>query len=624
MLVQTEQDFREVLYSLDTERVVAFDTETNGLRPYHGDRLIGISFYFTEAGYSAYLPFRHQAGTNLPLAYLDILKDVFPNTNALYVGHNTKFDLHVLNIDGFRRPSFVEDTLIAAHLLNENEWLSNGGRKGAYGLKRLARKYLGAWAGSGEDELEQAALDYGLDAKGQMDLLPPELVSRYAEMDTEITWKLREFYRLHLERWGQWDLYQIQSEYLLKFLYEAEKNGIYVNIQTIEEHLAAVEEELPALRAELVSEAQTIGNPDFNPGSPSQVLEFLNAKGYRLSSTGADYLEPLSRSGDVWPKKILRYRKLSKLETSFYEPYVHARDPLGFIHTSYLVTGTSTGRLSSIDPNLQQTPKKGVIKEIFEARPGKQLVIVDYSQLELRLAIHFSQERKMREMMLNGQDQHQFTADALTQQLGYKVDRDLGKRANFGLLYRMGGEKAALKFGIDVKSAVKLVKTWRELYPEFGYAYKAFMDKARLERDAQGNLGGPYQYIRLEDDRIKHFHEFHGYTYKDKDTEEMVPYDETYKAWNFVVQGTGAGITRTSALRISRIFDGDSRVLPILTVHDSLGWEVDTDFVPEFVDIVVREMTDYPQYVVPLKVDVQVGSTWGNTVPYKEWLANGN
>jgi DNA polymerase I len=624
MLVQTAEQMYQVFDLLDTEPIVAIDTETNGLRPYHGHRLIGISFYFPIANVSAYLPFRHQhevkdESHNLPIEWLDMLSEHYPHPLTTYVGHNLKFDLHVLHVDGFRRPDQVEETMIAAHLLNENEWLSNDEQvKGAYGLKRLAKKYLGDWAVEGEEELEQAAKEYGVSAKGQMALLPPHFVSKYAEMDTEITWKLREFYRPQLEKWYQWELYQIQSEYMLKFLFEAEKNGMYVNIETIEKHLAEIQEELPTLRAELAQEAQLSGNSDFNPGSPSQVLEFLRARGYGLESTGVEHLEPLSRAGDVWPKKILRYRKLSKLETSFYEPYTLARDPYGFIHTSYLVTGTTTGRLASIDPNLQQVPKKGQIKEVFEARHGKKLVVFDYSQLELRLAIHFSGEKKMREMFNAGVDLHQYTADELTRMLNYPVDRDLGKRSNFGLLYRMGGEEAALQFGIDIKLAFKLVKGWRNLYSEFGNAYYAFTLKAKQWRDEEGNPSGEYQFIRLEDNRIKHFHEFQDYVYLDKKTNEERPRNEYYKAWNFVIQGTGAGITRTSALRIARLFDHDPRVLPVLTVHDSLGWEVDEDFVQEFVGIVRREMTNYPQYVVPLKVEAQVGKTWGDMEVYHE------
>jgi DNA polymerase I-like protein with 3'-5' exonuclease and polymerase domains len=169
----------------------------------------------------------------------------------------------------------------------------------------------------------------------------------------------------------------------------------------------------------------------------------------------------------------------------------------------------------------------------------------------------------------------------------------------------MGGEKAALKFGIPVGEATDLVNAWRELYPEFGRAYKAFMGKSKEWRGPDGEPNGKYQYIRLENNRIKHFHE---------QTKRGDP--ENFKAWNFVVQGTGASVTEEAARRLAIYFDGQDWVLPILTVHDSLGWEVAEDFVDEFIPIMKSVMTDYPQYVVPLEIDVAVGYNWRDLEPY--------
>lgn len=607
MLVETLNDYNWVVDMLHTEELIAVDTETNGLRPYSGDRLIGISFYFPDAGRGAYLPFRHEDGNNVPIKWLEYLKDHYPLPGKTYIGHNTKFDLHVFNVDGFRRPDLIEDTMIAAHLLNENE--------DSFALKTLAVKYLGEWAGEGEEGIQKAAAELGFGAKTQMAYLPAKIVAPYAEMDTQITWALREKYRPALVKWDQWDFYKQLSEFELLFLYEAEKNGIYINDEQIVQNMMDINNTLPFLLQELRDEAVYTGNSDFNPNSPSQTLDFLRAKGYDLPSTGADYLEPYNRAGDVWPTKILAYRRLSKLQTSFYEPYLKLRDPNGFVHTTYHIAGPVTGRLSSSNPNLQQVPRKAGktemkqkndVKAIFQARPGYKLVVSDYGQLELRIAIHFAGERKMRDMFLKDMDLHQYTADELTRMLGYDINRDIGKRSNFGLLYRMGGDKAALKFGIPVQMAADLVQGWRDLYPEFSRAYYAFMEKASQWRNPDGSQGGKFQYVRLDSGRIRHFHEA---TRRGE--------NETYKAWNFVVQSTGNDITRESATKIARMFDGDDRVLPVLTVHDSLGWEIAEDFIDEFVPIMQDIMTDYPQYVVPMKVDTQVGYNWRDMTPYE-------
>ena len=609
MLVETSEEYNRVLELLQEEPIIAIDTETNGLQPYHGNQIIGVSLYFPNAKEGYYLPFRHEKGNNLPIECLEDLRRYYPVLGKTYVGHNIKFDLHMLNVDGFSRPDQVEDTMLAAHILNENE--------PTFALKKLAVKYLGAWAGEGETDLQQQAEALGLGAKTQMASIPASLVSKYAELDTKITWELREFYRPALDRWNQWDFYQQHNEYLLKFLFEAEKNGLYINADTIKQNVAIIESKLPGILQNLKEEARLTGNSDFNPNSPSQTLDFLRAKGYDLPSTGADCLEPYNRAGDVWPQQILAYRRLSKLKNGFYTPYESLRDSYGFVHTTYHAAGPVTGRLSSSDPNLQQVPRKAGktemkekndVKAIFEARPGYVLVVSDYSQLELRLAIHFANQYTMKEMILQGLDLHQYTADNLTYMLGYEISRDIGKRSNFGLLYRMGGEKAALKFGIPVQMADELVEGWRNLYPEFGRAYYAYMNRATEWRDADGSKNGKYQFIRLYNARIKHFHEA---TRRGESA--------TYKAWNFVVQGTAAAITEESALRISRIFDGDSRVLPVLTVHDSLGWEIEESFIDEFVSVMIHEMTDYPDFSVPLEIDTQVGYNWRDMISYEGW-----
>lgn len=603
-LVERFADLHDIERCFADADTVVFDTETTGLRPYHGDKVCGFSLYFPEANRAFYIPVRHGEGNNLnPEQVFAWLKGYMFDPSVNYIGFNTKFDLHFLLGEGLPAPTQVEDVMIAAHLLNENEALSNDNKRtGAYQLKRLARKYLGAWAGTGEDELKAWLIKKGYGKKGQMWQLPAEDVAYYAMMDVVITWHLREFYRPHLERWHQWELYKQRNDFLLYYLLPCERNGVYTDIGTMLDHMAEIQPKTAALLAELREAATECGLNDFNPNAPAQVKAFLNMKGYHLGSTNAKFLEPLARDGELWPSRILDYRRLSKARTSFYIPYLEHRDKRGYIHTSYFATGTSSGRISSGTPNFQQISKRGDLKKIFKPRPGYIFMQFDYKTLELRLAVHFAKEGKMRQMMLDGADLHQYTADRLSEMLNRPISRQLGKTSNFGLVYGQGARRAALEFGIDLKLAEQLVRGWRSLYPAFQKFSYALSDLAQQWRTVEGkkptNEEQGYQYLRLFNGRVRHYSEFAFYGE-----------DAGFKdALNFLCQGTGAAVTEISALRIGRQIDGDDRILPIMTTHDSLTFEVHEDYINEAYQLIKIEMEDWDHlFSLPLLVSCEIG-----------------
>jgi len=606
-ITEEGEDFSYLLDLLDPttanlsyHEYVALDIETTGLRPYHGDKIAGISLYFPHTDQGFYLPYRH-GKENLSFSTWERLKTLLFNDNTTYILFNAKFDLTFLALEGFGLPACIEEVMVAAKLLNENEHLSNfNSRKGAYQLKRLSRKYLGAWAVAGEEELQRNAEAYGVDPKKGMYRMPSSMVAYYAIMDTYITWRLREFYRPALDKWGQWDLYKDRSQFILDVLLRMEMNGMRIDVDKLYQYKAEYEEVADELRGGLVFEAGKLGLGDFNPASSTQLRRFLQLSGYNIEDTRKETLMPLAKQGAELIQQVLDYRTAYKAVSTFYAPYLKYVDESWDIHPSIHPMGTVSGRLSCSNPNLQQVPRtkylsntdyepmQYAIKEVFIPRPGYTWVQVDYKQLELRLAVFYAGEETMRQMFLDGTDMHQYTAD----QLG--ITRFEGKTANFSLLYGMGAVTGAVRLETSVDEARRIIEGWHELYPAFRQAYANAEASARVARDADGLEPGPYKYIRLANNRIRHFHEFAAY-------KQVPPY---YTAWNFIVQGTAAIVTDASIHKICEGFSNDE-LRPMMQVHDAFVFEVRDDRVDEIVPQVVDIMTDW-EYDPPMAVDVSM------------------
>ncbi len=589
---------------------VVVDTETNGLNSFKGDRIVGISIYLPQIGSGYYFPVRHVGEWNINERDYSWLLNWLQLSNNL-IFFNAKFDLHMLAADGLdvEKISAIEDVILAAQLLNENEWLSNGGKKGAYKLKRLASRYLGPDAVADEKQLEAEAKQRGLNPKSDLWQLPAWVVAPYAIGDVEITWGLREHYRPALERWQQWKLYQERSLFVLKALWRMEHNGFYVNEVTVRELQSKIEPRLEEIQLEFDTALTTAGikfdNKKsarmINLNSPAQVKAFFKYAGHNLQSTDAFTMASLAEQGIRWAELILEYRNLSKANTTYYTPYLEMRDADGFVHPSINAIGTETGRLSCDNPNLQQVPRKDTseVKKVFEPRTGYTLVSVDEKQAELRIGAFYANEITMIRMFNDGTDLHQWTADQM------HITRQIAKNANFGLIFGMGAQRAMNYIGVKTLSeSEKVVSGWRKLYPAFIKANYAWQDQAKQYRTPDGKPGGDFQYIRLFNNRVRHYHELLKYGY-----------DYTKDAWNFQVQGTNAAVLEASVLKIMYALPDNEIVKPIMMIHDSLLLEVKTGYLAEVLPIIKKAMTDWPDFNPKLGVDVEVSNTtWYNMV----------
>lgn len=627
-LIQTVDQLNDALYLTDSEKIaLVIDTETNGLHPYRGDHIIGVSWYLPTHDRSYYLPVRHEHDTddswNVSFqndvsgetvldfdAPLQALINVFNRKQDIpHIFFNALFDLHMLCKEGYNPPEAVEDVMIAAHLAYENE--RDFGRR--YQLKYLAGRYLSTDdydPVAGEKELEAHAKALGVDPKKEMYKMPPSAVAYYAAMDVILTWQLRDHYLPALEQWGQTRLYNNRNTFLRKVLLPMEQSGFPTDVQ--------LAQELTDKYTPMMDAIQDQYSP-LNLASPAQLKVYLRNNGIiKGNRTDKVALVEASLNGSVVADDILEFRRYQK-QLGFYKAIIEKTDDDGSLRTSYFPIGTNTGRMSARDPNLQQIPRKSkqyevYIKKCFVVPHGWVLVQVDYSQLELRLATHYAEQSLMIERYLNGIDQHQATADLLTHELGFEFERAVGKAANFGLLYGMGAKKARQQWSkegiiLDLATARQIVTAWNELYPEFYRARWTTQKLAQVPRPRPDGSGEYFRYLQLPyNGRTRKFHEYKWWT--DLGLMDGWRFDyETSKAWNSLIQGTGAAICEDGILRVMLHYDKADWFVPLYTVHDSFGFMVPEQRVNEVIPNVVRLMSDDTNFVIPLPVEAEVSMT---------------
>lgn len=575
---------------------VAVDCETTGLDIWKGDRICGVAIYHPEIG-AAYLPFRHGEGRNLPP---DRLQDVWRVLQGKkLVNHNIKFDVEVMWLDGFGLPERVEDTMLAAHLMNENEYKRNeqgrviyrsGGKPATdYSLAALAQKYLGQ--ADTKDQMDEILKARGL-GKGDLWRLPPELVEPYAVGDVALAWQLRDFYVPYLRLWRLYDLWQEVNEYCL-IIAKMEIRGMQLDRDLIHRYMAEARQMQEQVRYEI----QQMAGWELNPNSPKQVQAWLG-----LPSTSRKYLDalmvmlpeddPRRTSFD----KLLEHRAWAKVNGTYYQPYLELCDEHGAIRPHFLLHGTVSGRLSCHEPNLQAVPRYSKVykvKDVFVARPGYTMVSADYSQAEIRWGTHYAREQNMARNLLEGLDIHSVTAEMLN------IPRDAAKRINFGIIYGIGAKSLAEQLLIPEEQAAEYLRRYHSLYPGF----RALLRKAEQVAEERG-------YIRMFTGRVRRYDE----------------HSPARKASSNLIQGAVAEMIRLAVQKLDRLLAGtDSHML--LQVHDQIIFEIPQGREKELIPVIregMERFSDYAdQLMVPMKVDISVGPSWGQMTEWKEGGTNG-
>lgn len=567
---------------------LTLDVETTSISPLQAN-LVGIALT-SDPGHGYYIP---MGGALRPEAALERLRPILEDERLPKWAHNAIYDLAVLANHGVRVKGLGFDTMIAAYLLDP------GGR--SYGLKDLAIKHLGremveiqSLIGKGKKQITMAQV-------------PVDMVAPYAVADVSATEELAALFTQELKTQNLWDLFQEVEMPLVVVLLDMELTGVALDLG----YLKNLSREMHLRIVELEEKIHKLAGHPFNLSSPQQLAAVLfkelglPAKGKTKTglSTSAEILEELRGLHPII-ELVLEHRQLSKLKSTYVDalPLLVNRRT-GRVHTSYNQTGTVTGRVSSSVPNLQNIPVRTElgrkVRRAFIAAPGSQLLSADYSQIELRILAHLSQDPELIAAFQRGEDIHAYTATALFGVPMEKVDsvmRRIAKTINFGLIYGMGEFGLAQRTELTSAEATEFIKKYFARYPKVQEYLEATKRKAREEGSITTILGRRRYFPELRAGSKAHG----GIV---RQAERM--------AVNMPIQGSDADINKLAMIRLHRALKEKgygSRM--ILHVHDELVLEVPEAQVPE-VALLARTIMEgvYP-LDAHLKVDLKVGKNW--------------
>ncbi len=586
--------FDEWLSKLRSAPLFAFDTETTSL-DYMVAEVVGVSFAI-EAGAAAYVPLAHDypgAPDQLERdAVLDALKPLLEDEQVAKVGQHLKYDANVLANHGIMLRGIHDDTMLESYILD-----AVGSR---HDLDTLALKYLGQRTIHFEDIAGKGAKQLTFNQ------VPIEQAAPYAAEDAEVTLRLHNLLSAKLNQVPSLStLYRELEIPLVSVLSRIERNGALVCRDTLAAHSHELGERILALE----SQAHELAGGPFNLSSPKQLGEILfnqlelpvlkkTPKG--APSTAEEVLAELALDYPL-PAVLMEYRSLSKLKSTYTDKLPEMIDAkTGRVHTSYHQAVTATGRLSSSDPNLQNIPIRTEegrrIRQAFIAAPGNKIVAADYSQIELRIMAHLSQDTGLLSAFSEGLDVHSATAAEV---FGLSIDEVSGdqrrkaKAINFGLIYGMSAFGLAKQLGLGRNEAQEYIDLYFDRYP--GVA--DYMARTRALAHEKG-------YVETLKGRRLYLPEINARNRQRQQAAERT-------AINAPMQGTAADLIKLAMLSVDHWLDGSQvPARMIMQVHDELVFEVDTSAVEEVCLRVSELMSGVGLLDVPLVVDVGVGDNW--------------
>lgn len=585
-LITDADELNKVLSNLSEESIVAFDTETTGLE-YDKDKLVGFSFAFNEEE-AYYVPFAHYYLGIGEQVDLEVAKDAMRKIfKSKVVGHNIKFDLHFVTKLLGEDLNIYGDSMILAWLINPESALA---------LDKLSSALLDHEMVSFKDTVKKGETFANVEL---------ELACKYAAEDALITLKL---YNLFLER-----LKLQNSEHLIgeaqniefpfiKTLMGMEKEGIKVDSEFLDMFLHKVKSTL----YDLTNKIHELAGSEFNINSTKQLgvvlFEHLGLPVGKKTKTGystnEQVLSSLVDSHSIIPL-LLEYREVYKLFSTYIEPLLKLskENEDSRIHTSFVQTGTATGRLSSKNPNLQNIPTRtklgAEVRKAFIASEGKKLVGIDYSQIELRLLAHYSQDKILVDAFKHDKDIHRQTAVALFGEEEADAKRSIAKTVNFGLLYGMGQKKLSQTLDISTKEAKEIIDRYFESFPSVKSYFRSIVDGAK-ESGYVETLLGRRRYFDFEN------------------AKPMFKAAYERESVNTLFQGSASDLIKLSMNKIYNVIkDNNIDAKMLLQIHDELIFEVDEyqaeDLANRFKDI----MEGIMELNIPLKVSVNIGNNWG-------------
>lgn len=582
--------------------ILSFDTETTSITPSKAE-LVGISIA-NEVGKAAYIPLQHKSETvdllgggedikQIPMAEaLSVIKPYLEDPSILKIAQNAKYDWQMLMVHGIDVHP-IDDTMMLSYVLDAG---SHG-----HGMDELSKKYFDhapipykEVAGTGKS---QVTFDY----------VPLDKALDYAAEDADITLRLWHALKPQLVQSGMVSVYEQLDRPLIPVIGRMEMVGIEVDPNILRDMSNQFAVQLADLEKEIQDEA---GSP-FNIASPKQVGEVLfnqmGLQGGKKTKTGdwstnVSILEDLAPSNPI-VQKVLDHRGLSKLKSTYTDALQNQiEERTGRVHTSFSLAGTSTGRLASSDPNLQNIPIRTEagrkIRTAFVAPTGKSIVAIDYSQVELRLIAEMADIPRLKQAFIDGHDIHAITASEVFGVPLDKMDGETRRKAkaiNFGIIYGISGFGLAKQLNIETAEASQYIKLYFQRFPELAN----FMEETKAFAHDNG-------YVETLYGRRAHMRGIN-------DKNHMIKSGAERAAINAPVQGTAADIMKRAMILIDRaIMDGDIDAKMLLQVHDELIFEIDDDKIESESAKIKDIMENIIDLDVPLIAEAGSAKNWSD------------
>jgi len=592
-VVQSQAQLDSMIAAIEETGSFTFDTETTDLDAMRA-QLAGLSFAIAP-GRAWYIPVGHREGQQLPLeSVLAAVRPLFESPDIAKCAHNANYDMTVLANHGVRFANVDFDTMIAAHLL--------GRSYNQLGLKDLSLNELGhemtnikELIGSGRKQItfDQVDIDAAAD---------------YAAADADITFRLRDVFEPQLQRDNLRGLMDDTELALLPVLVTMQRHGIKMDSGVLHEMSADLYRQTEQIKSDIY---QSVGH-EVNLDSPKQLSDLLFAElglpktrrtktGY---STDANALEGLKGIHPV-VDGILEYRQVSKLKSTYVDALPDMVNPAtGRVHTSYNQTGSATGRISSSDPNLQNIPIRTELGRqvrrafVADGAPDWQLFSADYSQIELRVLAHLSQDSGLLEAFRRGEDIHASTASLMFEVPINEVDsemRRIAKVLNFGVIYGLSPHGISQQTGFTREQGREFIDTYFAKYPGISEYLETVKAQARADQYVETALG-----------RRRYLADINSPNFNTRGAAERM-------AINMPIQGTAADIMKLAMVRVQRRLDAEEmQTKMLLQVHDELVFETPREELDALRDLVFDEMPAAMTLDVTLKVDAKWADNWGD------------
>ena len=596
-LVDNEKDIKKWLDEAEENGELAIDTETTSVDP-HQAKLVGISIS-TKIGKACYIPINHENGKNLKEEnVLKIIKPTLEDKSIKKIGQNIKFDYTIFFHRGIKMNS-LEDTMLMSYVLDAG--------KNRHNMNTLSEIHLGHnpitfkdLVGTGKKQINFSQVEI-------------EKAKKYSAEDADITLRLYKLFLKNLKSENLVNIYEIFEKPLIKILAQMEINGIKVDEKFLKKLSDKFQIKIDLLEKEIFKTSKK----KFNIASTKQLGEIMYNE-LKISSlkrtkkgsfaTSASVLEDLAFKGHRLPKLILEWRQLTKLKNTYSDSLPeHINFKTKRVHTSFLLAATTTGRLASSDPNLQNIPIKTEdgkeIRRAFIAEKNHKLISADYNQIEMRILSDLADVKELKKAFKNNEDIHSLTASQVFSTEIKKVDPDMRRKAkaiNFGIIYGISQYGLAKQIGVSNVEAEEFLNSYFLKFPEIKeYMYTTI--KFCRKSGYVNNIFGRRTYLTGINDKNYNIRNF-----------------QERAAINAPIQGSASELMRLAMIRIdNKLADKkNTRSKILLQIHDELIFETEESEVKNLSKIIEEEMTsvknsEHHSFSVPILVDLNLGDNWG-------------